>query len=303
MLDLSKYTDKMEDIAAGETARVDHETCSAGEDTRRRLYLTRTHADPTVVIAYCHNCQQGGRWQDGNWQQYRDQRHETTTRYYAQDVTYKEVVEPSNMVYASTLWPTDATKWRLKAGISKQNIQRYGIAYDPSSNRIYLPRYEEFDWHDNTKGELFGYQLRSIDGQGSKYLTVQKDGTNGWTELYNSEYHANDYAIIVEDLVSAIAIMEASTIDQSNGPKIFVNYGTKIDPVMMYTIANNYKWCIVWLDNDSNHVQVQAKLMVRTIKMYSPSIQAKAILTLDDPKHYDGDQIIRSLDEVWDGLN
>lgn len=299
MLDLNFYTDKMEDIAAGETARVNHETCDAGIDTRRRLYLTRTHADPTVIIAYCHNCQQGGRWKDGDWKEYRDKRHANVSTH--KEVTYKEVVPPPNMVYVPSDWPTDAMSWMYKSGLNKKFIERYGIAYDPSSNRVYLPRYDEFDWKDDRKGELIGYQLRSVDGQGSKYLTVQKDGTNGWTEIYNSDFHADDYAIIVEDLVSALAIIEATTMDQSNGPNVFVNYGTKIDPVMMHRIANDYKWCVVWLDNDSTHVQNQARLMVRTIKMYSNKIMAKAILKLDDPKHYDGDVITRELDEVWDG--
>lgn len=297
MLDLKNYTTEMDDIAVGETRRVDHSTCEAGEDERRRLYLTRTVADPTKVVAYCHNCQQGGVWTDGDYKAYRSQRHQSPT---STVLTCDEVVVPPGLIETTTDWPAPAQSWLYKKGPSKKMCEKYGIQYDPSSERIYLPRYRTWDnngWEPSKL--LIGYQLRSLNGVGSKYLTVHKDGEQGWTELLDSKYCEKDYAIIVEDLSSGLHIIESCSADESNGPVVFVNYGTKVDPTMMYNIANNFKWCVVWLDNDGQHIHNQAQLMVRTIKMYSDKIHVKALDWMDDAKYHEADHVVRALDEVW----
>ena len=47
---LSHYAGCMD---VGETVRINHADCEAGEDTRRRLYITMK---PDILLGYCHNC-------------------------------------------------------------------------------------------------------------------------------------------------------------------------------------------------------------------------------------------------------
>ena len=75
MLDLQHYQQMIDDLEPGETVRYNHTDCPAGEDTRRRLYLTRPHADPTWVLGYCHNCQDSARSGGKKYEQYRNKRH------------------------------------------------------------------------------------------------------------------------------------------------------------------------------------------------------------------------------------
>lgn len=44
-------------VPTGATYRMDHKDCTAGTDTRRRLYIT--HDSSGDMLVYCHNCGQG----------------------------------------------------------------------------------------------------------------------------------------------------------------------------------------------------------------------------------------------------
>lgn len=300
MLDLRNYTDEMEDIEPGDTLRVCHTTCEAGEDTRSRLYITRTLADPNVLIAYCHNCQQGGRWKDTEYADYRDNRHVTVVA--KKSVTIEEVDPPKNMVEFID-WPVYGKSWAYQRGLKKKTCGLYHIQYDPSSDRIYLPR---ADFHDGHMDNYRGYQLRALN-KGSKYTTVQKDNTEGWSTVHSGTSKAR-HAIIVEDLCSAIVMMEAykgvavQKGTASSGycfPKVYVNHGTKVDPVMMHNIAREYKHATVWLDNDSQHVDNQAKMMLRTIAMYNPDIDVRLVRNHADPKNFNQAEIVEIIREEW----
>src|SRR5210317_1255666 len=105
MLNLRPYVDEIECIEPGQTIRINHTDCDAGEDTRQRLYLTRTHADDTVVVGYCHNCQQGGKHSDTSYTKYRNEKHGVVNTI----PTIKDnVIVPDSVVTKLVDWPTDA---------------------------------------------------------------------------------------------------------------------------------------------------------------------------------------------------
>lgn len=297
MLDLKNYLDKIEDIEPGETLRMNHTTCEAGEDTRERLYVTRTLANPLVTIAYCHNCQQGGRWNDGNYKSYRDTKHRNRANAPQRFESVAEVEIPKGLVDDLNTWPGYAQAWAISRGLGGTLCERYAIKYDPNSDRIYLPRGNFVG--NGTVSKQAGYQLRSL-GRGSKYTTVQREDAPNWSKVYLGDDVTPTWAVIVEDLVSAIHVVEESKYDQDcNHPIVYVNHGTKIDPTMLYEIANECKWATVWLDNDNDHVLKQARLMKRTIALYNSGITvAKVPAEYRDPKYHLGD-IVRILDEVW----
>ena len=292
MLNLRNYADVIEEIEPGQTIRIDHTDCDAGEDTRQRLYLTRTHADDTIVVGYCHNCQQGGRYTDGSYQQYRNEKHGVVKQ---ERKIEDNVTEPDTLVYKLVDWPIDAKAWALSRGISQVDADRYSIAYDSDSDRIYLPKQNNRD--------LEGYQLRAIHPwQRPKYLTASTLDAKPWTYLESDRTEATEYVVLVEDLVSGIHIIRACEDDPEHGncPGVYVLHGVKIDPTLMYKIARDYAWATVWLDNDNAHVENQAKLMARTILMYGLE-NVRRVDGYHDPKNYEPGTIRTILDEVWDG--
>jgi hypothetical protein len=297
MLNLKPYLSEMEELTPGQTVRLDHTDCEAGEDTRQRLYLTRTHADESKVVAYCHNCQQGGAWCTTPYQLYRDDKHDATNAGWIAHVTHKErvdVEEPPGLVSDPYVWPAPAVAWISMQGLNYKMVEKYGIKYDPSTDRVYLPRYRTIDrGAPIEESKLLGYQLRSLQNWNKpKYLTVQsKEGPN-YTYIHNG---STNHAVVVEDLASGIAIAEATDYG------VYVNYGTKIDPTMMYIIATNFQYAYIWLDNDNHHVIRQSRLMAQTIAMYDDLIDVIRVKTASDPKHYTPDEITGALKGAGNG--
>ena len=298
MLNLDPYLDEIEDIEPGETRRVNHTDCDAGEDTRRRLYITRTHSDEGKVLAYCHNCQQSGLHTSKQWTTYRNSKHEDNVTYTA--VPSDVVTEPAGLIEDVKLWPTHAKSWYY-ANVPLSLGKWWGYKYDPSTDRVYIPRWKYAGRRESTPKDLVGYQLRDLTGRGRpKYITAQRKDMDQYSFIYPKQAKCT-YVVIVEDLQSALHIIQA-TENEGKGahlPGIYVNHGTRIDPTMMYIIAHNYGHCTVWLDNDGQHVINQAKLMQRTIQMYSSNIACRRVEDKSDPKHYDALMILEILDEVW----
>ncbi len=286
-LDLSAYRTAAEDIDPGETLRINHNKCEAGEDTRRRLYLTRPMSDPTTVIGYCHNCQCGGVLRTGKHMNYRDTKHKTPMG--PTTLRIEDLAAPKHMIVDMMLWPTHATAWALKGKLTPQLCRDYNILFDPSSNRVYLPRYCSFTGAVPLGGVLRGYQLRNTDPGLTvpKYLTVVTDDDRGYSIMYGNVVSTVEPTIIVlvEDLLSGISIVEAFERTQRTVHAV-VNYGTKVN-LEAVNHCSRYNNILVWLDNDSSHVIDQAKVMARTISLLHPVAQVASELREKDPKHYD----------------
>jgi hypothetical protein len=284
---MKDYQEEIDELVPGQTIRLNHINCSAGADTRRRLYLTRTHADETKVLGYCHNCQESGVYTDTGWEGFRDHKH---IGIIPCSSSYDIIAEPDGLLQ-SEYWPGVAHNWRIKVGLDGDQCNKYGIKYDPSSDRLYLPRYKA--------GKLIGYQLKALHTwQRPKYYTVTDQSTPQWTQIGLIQY-----TVLVEDLASGIRIAELADINDGVTPGAIVNYGTQVDPVLMHLIASTCATCIVWLDNDNLHVRNQAKQMERTIKMYSDKIKVFREPQLSDPKHHNDTQILQRLEEIQRGFN
>ncbi len=287
-LELSPYRGALLDLEPGETLRVNHDGCEAGEDVRRRLYLTRPGSDPTNVIGYCHNCQTGGVLRTGSYMNYRDRKHHQPLRG-PSVLKMEDLAPPNHMIQDIMLWPTHATAWALKGKLSSTLCQTYNIQFDPSSNRVYLPRYKSFAASAPLGGELKGYQLRNTDPglRVPKYLTVATDDDRGYSIIYGKVVSTVEPTIIVlvEDLLSGITVVEAFEQAQRT-VHAMVNYGTKVNLEAVHH-CSRYDNTLVWLDNDSPHVIDQAKVMARTIQLLHPGAQVVSELREKDPKHYD----------------
>ncbi len=286
-LNLSACRTAAEDIDPGETLRVNHQGCEAGVDTRRRLYITRPMSDPTKLIGYCHNCQTGGVLRTGKHMNYRHTQHKTPMG--PTILKMEDLAAPKHMIEDMMLWPTHAIAWALKGKLTPQLCRDYNILFDPSSNRVYLPRYKSCAASAPLGGELRGYQLRNTDPglNVPKYLTVVADDDRGYTILYGKVVSTVEATIIVlvEDLLSGISVVEAFERTQRTVHAI-VNYGTKVNLEAVHH-CSRYNNTVVWLDNDSDHVKTQARLMARTIQLLHPAAQVVSELRETDPKHSD----------------
>jgi len=279
MIPTKDFADHIDDLERGETKRVNHTNCTAGEDTRRRLYLTRPASSPALVVAYCHNCTDKGVFHGEGHTSYRRDKDLTIV------VPDKQVpfAPPNHMEPDPSLWPGEATVWRIEKKLSKAQCQRACIQYDPSTHRIFLPQYDIVNGSGSPRHgtELLGYQLRSIDGLGAKYLSAQKDGeVKPYTRIRAG---AHQRIILVEDLASGLAVARATM------HSVLVNYGVKVVPETLYKNINCDKF-IVWLDNDSPHVKDQAIHISRTWAMIHGK-EHRTIDRYDDPKNYNEDDI------------
>ncbi len=273
----------MQDIQPGETLRVNHEHCPAGEDTRRRLYLTRPLADPAKIAWYCHNCSEGGYKHTVRYETYRNQRHEATNSIVLDNTD--ELTEPPGLIEKLFDWPEEAITWAGENTLSNAVLNKYGIKYDPSTNRVYLPRY-------NTSGDLDGYQLRRLFGRGPKYITVSKQDSKGWSMFPTGNFR--DTVVIVEDLVSAIKVREACA-----PIAVVVMHGIQTNLDALHS-ASFYANGVVWLDNDSFWVKKQANVMKRTLELIANK-PAYIVRKKTDPKHYSYAVIEQTIREAING--
>lgn len=284
-------------VNRGTTIRVNHTDCPAGQDTRRRLYLTRPAATPNVVLGYCHNCQESGYYST----------HNTDDKQYRGHFAAAKQVDvfpgadfkiPAHMQEANSLWPTDAQAWRMKKGLSIGDCGDADIQYDPSTHRIFLPMYDHLQSGViHKRSELLGFQLCRLNDRGSKYMNVYRDSSVSPSTRITIPKHKDSTRIIgfvVEDLASGLRISNAlkNRTGANFGAEILVNYGTKVTPTVLslpkgVSITDG----IVWLDNDSTHVAEQAMKIAKVWHMLT-GVEMHIEDLATDPKALDYDAIL-----------
>jgi len=196
------------------------------------------------------------------------------------------------MIELLAQWPIEAIAWAFKNKLTQALCSQYHIQYDPTSNRVYLPRYKRVYGASNQ--ELMGYQLRNVltNIKAPKYLTVVNESDVGFTFLraHLDEAPESTVAVIVEDLLSGIHVVEAAKSLADLNVVVYVNYGTKVQLDLLAHAADLGN-VMVWLDNDSTHVRAQADTMARTIKLINNKCWTYVERLHCDPKNARYDQI------------
>ena len=286
---MTDYIDNIDELSRGESVAVCHSDCPAGEDTRYRLYLTKPAGTPNIALGYCHNCDESGVLRNTDDTLYRD-------FYKARPVTTKQIKfeVPANMVEEVNRWPTAAKQWRIQKGLDPDQCEDYGIKYDPTTHRIYLPIYRHMDGAINT--DLIGYQLRVLDGKGPKYLTAQIEQDTVLYSIIRPVPQMTDTYVLVEDLASGIAIADAVHGDCKENTVnlgVVVNYGVKTKIEAMNDCPN-FKMGYVWLDNDGAHIVEQAENIAKTWRLVQGRTVKQNFLN-SDPKQYNSGTILEIL--------
>jgi hypothetical protein len=199
-------------------------------------------------------------------------------------------------------WPVDAVAWAFKNRLNQQLVTQYNIQYDPSTNRVYMPRYK-FVFGTSCQ-QLTGYQLRNTTPNinAPKYLTVVGSADSGFTTMrqHGKGAKVSTVAVIVEDLISGIHVVKACNSLATVNVVVYVNYGTKVQ-LNLLSAAAGIGNALVWLDNDNDHVRKQAETMARTIKLIENGCWTYVELLRCDPKNATYDQIRQHvMDHQWD---
>ncbi len=253
------------------TVRVNHDQCPAGQDTRRRLYVTRK--EDGNVIAYCHNCSNSGFHGSGS----RFRRHPVDVSLV--EVEEKELVMPEYMRSEQKDWPKEMAVWLIKCGIPFTIAQEYGICYDSERHRVVIPKL-------NKDGALVQYQSRRLVDDGSpKYLT---------NKLKHEHIHdpigpGERTCIIVEDMISAIRLVLL-------GYDAVPLFTDTMSSETMLTLVGRYDKIYVWLDNDSVTVNRHADIICTGLRLLDQ--HAQRITGLRDPKHYKDSEIDGIIKEI-----
>lgn len=231
------------ELDLNEQVNVSHEGCEAGQDTKKRLYIKR---QDNGHVLYCHHCGKSGwiaapdvaTYTPKNAIQFngsnRRPQHYAVRRGIAGDVEYNQ-----------SAFPKQARQW-LYRYITPREVEKYGIAYDPTSSRVYLPVVRD--------GDLVAYQLRTIGLDkipSQKYITGVLRGTDPhyWTGSNRcGTGSGSTVCIITEDIISAIKVHEVTGYDS------MALLRTTISDQALLDLAE-YETVYIFLDDDNPDVR------------------------------------------------
>lgn len=157
-------------------------------------------------------------------------------------------------------FPRWAKQWLFKYGIKVEEIKKYGIVYNPSNNRVFLPAF-------GTRGGLAGLTSRGEIGTVPKYYT-KRSNTDSWLH-----YGTGNSLFICEDILSAIKLARYY--------KAYPLLGTDINDKQFKYCLDNSDNIAIYLDNDNAIVKRKALKLYKRFSNYKPT---KLITIERDPK-------------------
>jgi len=258
----------------GVQIHINHKGCSAGEDTKKRLYIKRTVGG---VLAYCHHCSEHGFVRDktgdgdrlASWLKGKDVDAPRIER-----VMWEWESSPTHM--AGTAW--------LHANHCTPQDGRYFSGVREDSSKIALRLLDPL-------GSPIGYQFRNLEkGAKPKYLTSYIDNPNrgdaSWFHVPN-----NKILIITEDYMSAYRIHRDVGFMSS-----VALLKTSISDRTLVQIANmTFEMVFIWLDPDEAGMKGAQEAM-KQLNYYLPKETKIAIMGYDkEPKQYTPDELREAL--------
>lgn len=266
-----------------ETVRMNHDDCPAGQDTRQRLYITRT--TDNTFLAYCHNC--GGK----------DWRRAAATRHIHADAEDSESVPDITGNKLDKMRHALGSVFRLSSFITKDFIDIYVPGTQRAMDKLYvnnieLAHVEQQGWvlgtdFDNNECLAFPCDEAGYKWQVWKFLP-DEDGkrvlaVGGAPEPYIYNPNDSPVLVIVEDRLSGIKIAQA-------GFSSLCLHGIRgLDSPDYHALTMMYDTFVVWLDNDVLPAKKASSEIASTLKMLADDVHVVDDCT--DPKYYHEDEI------------
>lgn len=216
----------------GTRIHINHTACTAGRDTKERLYIFR-HQDG--VGAYCHNCGLSGFEGSGKPMSLAAIKKALEARDIDQTVPLADVAFPPDTIFSDKIkeWPAKARAWLYKHRFTDLDIGLWVIGYSKELGRVILPVFE-----GPLQTELLAWQGRSIDGREPKYITTK--GVAKPAYWLRSTTHRT--IVIVEDILSTLRVGAYQDVVGL--------LGTSLSDEARLTIGKEYDRAVIWLDPD-----------------------------------------------------
>lgn len=243
----------------GEQIHINHVGCSAGEDTKKRLYVKRVTGG---VLAYCHHCgcagasfEKKGSYETESLRKYLYKEEPlvgVTSRLSDGDLV--KLLEESNLNQVSI----DSAIWLNKYPIVTTHFSPTHFSATTDGDIVLPIR--------NSGDNTIGAQIRRVDKL-PKYLTYYSErakGNSAWfTPQKPMEFGAFfPYLAITEDMLSAGTISTYRNI-----PSVAL-IGTSMDKyteedLLSFVNSHRITKIVIWLDDDAAGQKAAGKLFVR----------------------------------------
>lgn len=240
----------------GTQVRINHVECTAGTDTKRRLYIRALNDG--AVVAFCHNCGFSGYIPvKGSKRLKISEIKEILDTHDIHDSTPVEFPYDANGIVSE--WPAKAAAWLYKYRLTDADISNYDIKYSPSMERVILP-----GWHSSL-APITVWQARDITGMTpAKYITKRNSLYKGYTYFPTSAVASGVF--IVEDLLSSYRLHMA-------GANVICTLGTHMSDECKKFIVDNFSRVGVYYDADPAGIEGTKKI-VQALKTYGVSVAA-----------------------------
>lgn len=243
------YKNEYVPFAPEEAGTVNIHHCKSGKDNDK-LFITRCE-DGLTILAYCHHCGKRG---------YHNQTDSANIKTLLAAKENRKVLAKVGGKYEHKLprdcksfgsdWPTPARVWVRRYGITKRELDDYGICYSESLGRVVMPVYD---------GDgLALYQARKIFDfdDGPKYLTYHNRNGSVWF----SHLPSIRTLVICEDILSAIKVSRLL-------PSCAV-LGTSISDKSFNIITKQFDEFIIFMDDDNIDVRTKQLTLKNRLEMF-----------------------------------
>jgi len=239
----------------GQQIHVNHIGCSAGEDTKRRLYIKRSDKG---LVAYCHHCSESGFASDG----------------LTQDRLSTWINKPTSSA-ASSSKPVLASLtlegkvWLRSHYCDTSNSHFQGIAGERHKVALTLL---------NTEQQPIGWQIRNLAANAApKYTTYYNSNSSKGDAAWF--YNNNKTLVITEDYLSAWRISN----DTSHSSVALLRTSLS-DKTLRQIHDLNFEYVLIWLDPDEAGIQGATKAY-KKLNHFLPSETKIIVLGIDkEPK-------------------
>lgn len=222
--EMKEYVEDLDEAVIGYQYHTNHRDCSAGADSKRRLYIKR---GPDGWMFYCHHCNAKGYLRTAD-KMYRAPRTLLPSDVLPHSPMTTVVQGLCEDKYEGDLnkWPVEARIWWLSYGLDETDAKHHNVQWVDETQRLFMP----------CGGTWVG---RGFDRDGAKYLHYKVSDAGEFVSLPYGDHRM----VIVEDTVSAFKVHKA-------GLNALALLGTTANARDIHLVSY-YKSVYIWLDPDT----------------------------------------------------
>jgi len=236
-----KIKEDYDHLEEGDKIRINHDSpdCDGGSDSM----IVEKKDDGSLSI-YCFRCRRSGYFSNGPTLKSAKARASSRATPRGDSTSDKPLVFSGESEVDK--WHPEARAWIRRAGITDEEVSKYGLVYDDSIGRVIIP------WRDGD-GNVAHYQTRRIhdDDTAPKYISYWRERLPVVLGLGVG----SNTMVFVEDFLSGVKIARQSPVTVLLGVNLAHN-------VLDLLVKMGYNDFLVWLDDDNLQVK-KAQLQIK----------------------------------------